>query len=105
MTGGQAWFDAHEIESRLADLEKHIANVKQKYLGYNFPNMEVYNAQAGEVAEPYRLLVISDFPARFSDSAAQRLISIATNGPSTGVYLIMMEMMNKFRRTDANTWY
>lgn len=90
LTGGQAWFDTHEIEGRLADLEKHIANVKQKYLGYNFPNMEEYNAQAGEVAEPYRLLVISDFPARFSDSAAQRLISIATNGPSTGVYLLMM---------------
>ena len=90
LTGGQAWFDTHEIEIRLADLEKHIANVKQKYLGYSFRNMEEYNAQAGEVAEPYRLLVISDFPARFSDSAAQRLISIATNGPGTGVYLLMM---------------
>lgn len=90
LTGGQAWFDTYEIENRLADLEKHIANVKQKYLGHSFANMEEYNAQAGEVAEPYRLLVVSDFPARFSDTAAQRLVSIATNGPGAGVYLLVM---------------
>jgi hypothetical protein len=52
--------------------------------------MEDYNEKAGQVEEPYRLLVISDFPARFTDSAAQQLISIATNGPSTGVYVITM---------------
>ncbi len=90
LTGGQAWFDANEIESRLADLEKHIANVKQKYLGNDFPTMEDYNARAGEVAEPYRLLIVADFPIRFSDSAAQRLVSIATNGPGTGVYVLAM---------------
>lgn len=90
LTGGQAWFDTFEIESRLADLEKHIANVKQKYLGHSFLDMEAYNAKAGEVAEPYRLLVVADFPARFSDAAAQRLLSIATNGPGTGVYLLLM---------------
>lgn len=90
MTGGVAWFDAADIENRLADLEKHVANVKQKYLGNEFTTMETYNEQAGEVAEPYRLLVISDFPARFNDSAAQRLLSIATNGPGTGVYLLGM---------------
>lgn len=88
LTGGQAWFDASHIEGRLADLEAHSATVKQKYLGARYATMEEYNAQAGEVAEPYRLLVVSDFPARFSDSAAQRLVSIATNGPGTGVYVL-----------------
>ena len=90
LTGGQAWFDTVDIESHLANLEKHIANVRQKYLGHSFPDMEAYNTKAGEVAEPYRLLVVADFPARFSDSAAQRLLSIATNGPGAGVYLLAM---------------
>ncbi|MCA9941167.1 MAG: AAA family ATPase [Anaerolineales bacterium] len=90
LTGGVAWFDTNDLEQRLADLEKHIANVKQKYLGNEYPTMEAFNEQAGEVAEPYRLLVVSDFPARFTDSAAQRLLSIATNGPGTGVYLLGM---------------
>jgi energy-coupling factor transporter ATP-binding protein EcfA2 len=90
LTGGQAWFEQNHIEQRLADLEAHMAFVKQKYLGVSFPTMEAYNAQAGQIEEPYRLLVIADFPARFTDSAAQRLISIATNGPGTGVYVLAM---------------
>jgi S-DNA-T family DNA segregation ATPase FtsK/SpoIIIE len=90
LTGGQAWYDTNHIEQRLADLEAHSAMVKQKYLGARFTTMEEYNTQAGEIAEPYRLLVVSDFPARFSDSAAQRLVSIATNGPGTGVYVLAM---------------
>lgn len=90
ITSGQAWFDSSEIESRLADLEKHISNVKTKYLGLTFPTIEAYNAKAGAVAEPYRLLVVADFPSRFSDTATQRLLSIATNGPDTGVYVLAM---------------
>jgi S-DNA-T family DNA segregation ATPase FtsK/SpoIIIE len=90
LTGGQAWYETNHIEQRLADLEAHSAMVKQKYLGARYTTMEEYNTQAGEVAEPYRLLVVSDFPARFSDSAAQRLVSIATNGPGTGVYVLAM---------------
>ena len=90
LTGGQAWFEGVHIERQLADLEAHMATVKQKYLGVRYQTMEEYNSNAGEVAEPYRLLVISDFPARFSDGAAQRLVSIATNGPATGVYVLAM---------------
>ncbi len=88
--GGQSWFDSTHIEQQLADVETRIAFVKQKYLGNSFASMEDYNAKAGQIEEPYRLLVVSDFPARFSDSAAGRLISIATNGPSTGVYVLAM---------------
>ena len=90
LTGGQAWFSQRDIEQRLAELETHMAFVKQKYLGVSFASMEDYNAQAGKIEEPYRLLVIADFPARFSDSAAQHLVSIATNGPGTGVYMLAM---------------
>lgn len=90
LTGGQARFDSALIEQSLADLETHMATVNQKYLGVRYATMEEYNAQAGEVAEPYRLLVVADFPARFSDSAAQRLVSIATNGRGTGVYVLAM---------------
>lgn len=90
LTGGQAWFDQTHIEQQLADLEAHMAFVKQKYLGVSFPTMEDYNRHAGQIEEPYHFLVIADFPARFTDSAAQRLLSIATNGPSTGVYVLAM---------------
>ena len=50
--------------------------------------MEEYNRQAGEVAEPYRFLGVINFPANFTDASAKRLVSIASNGPRAGVYLI-----------------
>ena len=37
----------------------------QKYLRNEFETIDEYNAQAGELAEPYRFLVIADFPVGF----------------------------------------
>ena len=90
LTGGRAWTESNHIEQQLANLEEHMVNVKQKYLGIRYQDIEEYNEDAGQIEEPYRLLVVSDFPERFSDSAAQRLVGIATNGPGTGVHVLAM---------------
>lgn len=39
--------------------------------------------------EPYRVLVVANFPVNFSDGAAKRLVSIATNGPRCGVFTLV----------------
>ena len=83
------WTEASQIEARLADLTEHMENVLQTYLRNEFATIEDYNHHAGEVAEPYRFLVISDFPAKFSEVAASRLLSIITSGPRCGVYTLM----------------
>src|SRR5262249_34212820 len=44
-----------------------------------------YNRAAGEVAEPYRVLVVANFPTNFTPEAAKRLVSIVNSGPSCGV--------------------
>jgi S-DNA-T family DNA segregation ATPase FtsK/SpoIIIE len=85
----KAWTEPGDIEKRLADLSSHMEMVIQKYLRNRYPDMEVYNQQAEEVAEPYRLLVIMNFPANFTDQSARRLISIATNGPRCGVFTLV----------------
>lgn len=87
---GKAWTEPNHIEQRLADLTEHMENVIQKYLRNQFATIEDYNNDAGEVAEPYRLLVVMDFPANFSETAARRLVSIAQNGPRCGVYAIVL---------------
>ena len=87
---GKAWTEPQHIEQRLADLTEHMENVIQKYLRNQYPTIEDYNAQAGEVAEPYRVLVVFDFPANFSEAAARRLVSIAQNGPRCGVYTVVL---------------
>ncbi|MBM4467314.1 MAG: cell division protein FtsK, partial [Chloroflexi bacterium] len=86
---GKAWTEPQHIEQRLADLTEQMENVIQKYLRNQFATIEDYNAQAGEVAEPYRVLVVLNFPVNFTDTAARRLVSIAANGPRCGVYALI----------------
>jgi DNA segregation ATPase FtsK/SpoIIIE, S-DNA-T family len=81
----QIWTEPTHIEQRLTDLTDHIASVIQKYLRNQYKTIEDYNRAAGEVAEPYRVLVVANFPAGFSPEAAKRLLSIASSGPSCGV--------------------
>ena len=88
LVGGKAWTEPTHIEQQLADLSAHMEMVIQKYLRNRYATMEDYNAEAGEVAEPYRLLVAMNFPVNFDDTAARRLVSIATNGPRCGVYVL-----------------
>ena len=88
LIGGQAWTEPAHIERQLQDLSAHMEIVIQKYLLNDFQSMEHYNSMAGEVEEAYRVLVIDNFPVNFNEAAAQRLISIASNGPRTGVYVL-----------------
>lgn len=72
-----------------------METVIQKYLRSEFKTIHDYNEKAGEVAEPYRLVVIFDFPANFSDTAARRLASITRSGPRCGVYAIIVRNSSK----------
>jgi DNA segregation ATPase FtsK/SpoIIIE, S-DNA-T family len=87
--GTKIWTEKPQIEKRLTDLSEHMENVFQAYLRNEFDTIEEYNEKAGEVAEPYQFLIVANFPANFSDSAAQRLVSIVNSGPRCGVYTLM----------------
>jgi S-DNA-T family DNA segregation ATPase FtsK/SpoIIIE len=85
----QVWTDPRQIEERLAELAIHMETVTQKYLRNEYASLEEYNAVAGEVAEPYRVLVIADFPAKIDEKAAARLAAIASGGVTCGVLLLI----------------
>ena len=89
LVSGKAWTEPQHIEQQLADFSAHMETVIQKFLRDRYPSMEAYNADAGEVAEPYRVLVVMNFPVNFTDAAARRLVSIAANGPRCGVYTLI----------------
>lgn len=86
LISNRIWTEATHIEEQLAKLTEHMESVFQKYLRNEFESLEEYNQHAGEVAEPYRILIVANFPTGFSERAAQRLVSIATSGPRCGVY-------------------
>src|SRR5205085_10386524 len=79
------WTEAGHIEQRLSDLTGHMESIIQKYLRNQFSTVEAYNADAGEVAEPFRILVVANFPANFTTEAGRRLVSIVSSGARCGV--------------------
>jgi len=83
------WTDAMQIEQRLKDLTDHMENVIQTYLRNDYPTIEDYNAQAGEVAEPYRVLVVANFPNGFTETAMRSLASIVSSGARCGVHCLI----------------
>ena len=89
MVTNRIWTETTHIEQRLTDLTAHMETVFQTYLRNEFKTIEEYNEFAGEVAEPYHILVLAGFPANFSEQAARRLTSILSSGPRCGVYTLM----------------
>jgi energy-coupling factor transporter ATP-binding protein EcfA2 len=72
-----------------------MENIIQKYLRNEFQTIEEYNAQAGEVAEAFRILVVANFPANFTEASARRLVSIMTSGARCGVYTLLLVDANQ----------
>ncbi|MBX6311570.1 MAG: AAA family ATPase [Isosphaeraceae bacterium] len=83
------WTEPQQIEQRLADLSEHMEKVLQKYLRNEYETIEEYNAKAGEVAEPFRVLVVADFPANFEERSARRLANILASGIRCGVLALV----------------
>jgi DNA segregation ATPase FtsK/SpoIIIE, S-DNA-T family len=89
VAGGRIWTDSKHIDERLSLVSAHMEKVLQKYLRNEFATLEEYNKTAGEVSEPYHVVIAANFPAGFSDSAARRLASISSSGPRCGVYTLI----------------
>jgi DNA segregation ATPase FtsK/SpoIIIE, S-DNA-T family len=89
LVANRIWTEAAHINKRLADLTEHMENVIQKYLRNEFESIQQYNRHAGEVAEPYQILVIANFPVNFNEESARRLVSIASSGARCGVYTLI----------------
>ncbi|MFM8892182.1 MAG: FtsK/SpoIIIE domain-containing protein, partial [Planctomycetia bacterium] len=82
------WTEPPQIEQCLADITEQIELVIQKYLRNEYASIGDYNADA-EVPEPYRFVVVANFPANFTETSARRLASIAASGARCGVYTIV----------------
>lgn len=87
--GLRIWSEPVQIERQLADLTEHMQTVIQKYLRADYATIEDYNRAAGEIAEPYRFVIIADLPQALTETGAQRLASILESGPRCGVYALL----------------
>jgi energy-coupling factor transporter ATP-binding protein EcfA2 len=100
LIGQRIWTDRRQIDERLSLLLEQMEMILQKYLRNEYATIDQYNQQAGEVAEPYHLVVAANFPAGFSDAAAEKLSRIMTSGPRCGVFPLI-SLDNRLRLPDA----
>ena len=78
-----------DIDQVLGETSRHIERVVQHYLRGRFATLAEANAAAGEIVEPYRLLLVFDHPAGLSEASTAMLAAIAANGPRCGVFPII----------------
>jgi energy-coupling factor transporter ATP-binding protein EcfA2 len=90
LVGGRVWTEPRQIEQQLEALAEHMTHVIQKYLRGQFADIAAYNARAGDVAEPYRFLVVAGFPAGFTPEAVRRLQTIVAAGPRCGINTLLV---------------
>ena len=89
LINSRIWTQSGQIEQKLADLNEHMEKVIQMYLRNEYQTIAEYNEQAGVIAEKYHFLIVADFPSNFTDTAAKRLLSIASSGARCGVYTLI----------------
>jgi DNA segregation ATPase FtsK/SpoIIIE, S-DNA-T family len=86
----KTWTSERDIEARLEELSDHLEVVISTYLRGQFESVDEYNREAGEVAEPYRTVVVFDYPTGFTSRSARQLLSLIENGPRCGVHTILV---------------
>ncbi|MFM7591234.1 MAG: FtsK/SpoIIIE domain-containing protein [Isosphaeraceae bacterium] len=96
------WSEARDIEARLAELTAHLEFVVQNYLRNQYQTIQDYNADAGEVAEAYRVLVLADYPQGISDESARRLRRLIEAGSRCGIYVIIGHDLSQPGAIDPN---
>lgn len=90
LINGKAWTEPQHIEQQLTRITEEMETVIQKYLRKQYASIQEYNQVNHEVAEPFRFLVIFDFPVNFNETSVRRLISIVKNGPRCGVFTMIL---------------
>ncbi|GHV13293.1 hypothetical protein AGMMS49938_07660 [Fibrobacterales bacterium] len=98
---GKIWAATTDIDNRLRVLTERIADVTQRCLQGQYGNIQEYNEKAVQNAEPYRVLVIMDFPAAFKEEQLRMLEQIISTGPKCGVYTIIIKNAEQVAKMDS----
>lgn len=102
LVSSKVWSNKRQIKDQLDKLVEHIEGVVQKYLRSDYQSIDEYNAAAGEIAEPYRFVLIHGFPENFDTDAILALERIMENGPRCGVHVCLVVDTSKALPYGAN---
>lgn len=91
----KTWTTEQEISQRLTLLTEHLERVISTYLRGQYQSLDDYNVDAGELAQPYILVSIFDYPEAFSQESARKLLSLMENGSRCGIFLLVNHDSNR----------
>lgn len=89
LVGSKVWTGQRDIENQLEQLKDHMEFIIQRLFSDDSTTIEEYNSRAGQMGQPYVMLVVINYPVNFTDSSVRHLKSIAINGPRCGIYTLM----------------
>ena len=83
--------DSFEFQDNLKKLQEHVPYVIQKVLGYKHSNQNLLEYNRTEIGhrEPYRILVIADYPRTLNEGHCRILDVIIKNAKKAGIFVIM----------------
>lgn len=90
LLGGKIWSSAPDFKMKMSEMTAHLELVVQQYLRSDYETLADFNAAAGQVATPYRLLVVFDFPTHFDQESFGELRRIIETGPRCGVGTLLV---------------
>ena len=102
--GAKILTESAEIERALTGAKAAAVNLVQEKLTHKYNSLQDYNEDAGsKLAEPYRFIFISNFPAGFTQRAIETLLSIINTSSKSGISIILNidnEELKKHRDLD-----
>lgn len=90
LVAGRIWSEPRLIDEQLGLLQQQLETVIQVLLRDRFETLREYNQQAGQVAEPFRLVLLTDCPDGLAETALQKLHAVAVNAPRCGVSIVAL---------------
>jgi len=79
MFKGQLIYRQEDVTKLIESLSKEISEANKNFLG-RFPDIDMYNANAGDMALPYHFVFIDDFPNGFTSQSIDGLYRLIDNG-------------------------
>lgn len=84
MFKSQMIYRQEDVTLLMASLAKEITEANRTFAG-RYPDIDAYNANAGEMAQPYHYVFIDDFPNGFTPQSIDDLLRLIDNGNAARV--------------------
>jgi hypothetical protein len=85
----EIWDDDHEIVRGLQELKDLVPKIVSENLTTKYADLNEYNQQIPHSNQPFRFVMVANYPKGFNTEAQNHLVSLMKNGPKAGVFVIV----------------